>query len=95
MPFAINGPLNVFRVGRFLSPKNAIHHFHLSKKNLHSSNFGFFPYDVTLAQAGTPWLLTRANIPRQFPKLLGIKKIRVVSPVGPDGYLKIVAILAV
>ena len=51
-------PSIYFRVRRFLSRKNAIHHFHLSKKNLHLTTFGFFPYDVTLAQARTPWLLT-------------------------------------
>ena len=43
----------------------------------------------------TPWLLTWAYKPRQFPKLHDIYSMYFWSDRRPDGYLKIVSILAV
>ena len=49
--------LHDFRVGRFLSPKNAIDHFYLSKNNSQTSTFCFVRLYGKLGPTFTRWFL--------------------------------------
>ena len=59
----------VFRVGRFLSPKNAIHHFYLSKNNSQTLTFGFVRFGLKTSGALTRWFLRQTYTGEDHLKL--------------------------